>query len=109
MSINEKKLRSLSLVGTGDRSPGRGAIPAQRPTRGAGARRSWVRVLGNLVSGASGAKAMSISRRASAADVPLAIARAYYLAMMPPCGPTLVYVPVDDWIRLNRICDPVAL
>jgi benzoylformate decarboxylase len=46
---------------------------------------------------------------ARAADVPLAIARAYYLAMMPPCGPTLVSVPVDDWIRLNRICDPVAL
>jgi benzoylformate decarboxylase len=34
---------------------------------------------------------------ARAADVPLAIARAYYLAMMPPCGPTLVSVPVDDW------------
>jgi benzoylformate decarboxylase len=34
---------------------------------------------------------------ARAADVPLAIARAYYLAVMPPCGPTLVSVPVDDW------------
>lgn len=30
-------------------------------------------------------------------DVPLAIARAYYLAMMPPRGPVLVSVPVDDW------------
>jgi len=34
---------------------------------------------------------------ARAADVPLAIARAYYIAMMPPCGPVLVSVPVDDW------------
>ena len=30
-------------------------------------------------------------------DVPLAIARAYYLAMQEPCGPTFVSVPVDDW------------
>ncbi|MDM0107965.1 benzoylformate decarboxylase [Variovorax sp. J22R24] len=34
---------------------------------------------------------------ARAQDVPLAIARAYYLAMMPPRGPVLVSVPVDDW------------
>jgi benzoylformate decarboxylase len=34
---------------------------------------------------------------ARAADVPRAIARAYYLAMMPPRGPVLVSVPVDDW------------
>ena len=34
---------------------------------------------------------------ARAADVPLAIARAYYLAMLPPRGPVLVSVPVDDW------------
>jgi len=34
---------------------------------------------------------------ARAADVPLAIARAYYVAMLPPCGPVLVSVPVDDW------------
>jgi benzoylformate decarboxylase len=27
---------------------------------------------------------------ARAQDVPAAIARAYYLAMQPPCGPTLV-------------------
>jgi benzoylformate decarboxylase len=31
--------------------------------------------------------------------VPLAIARAYYLAMMPPRGPVLVSVPADDWAR----------
>ncbi|MBK9253241.1 MAG: benzoylformate decarboxylase [Proteobacteria bacterium] len=30
-------------------------------------------------------------------DVPAAIARAYYLAMQPPCGPTFVSVPIDDW------------
>lgn len=32
-------------------------------------------------------------------DVPAAIARAYYVAMQPPCGPTFVSVPVDDWAR----------
>jgi benzoylformate decarboxylase len=34
---------------------------------------------------------------ARAADVPAAIARAYYVAMQPPRGPTFVSVPVDDW------------
>ena len=34
---------------------------------------------------------------ARAEDVPLAIARAYYVAMMPPRGPVLVSVPADDW------------
>jgi benzoylformate decarboxylase len=34
---------------------------------------------------------------ARAQDVPAAIARAYYLAMQPPCGPTFVSIPVDDW------------
>jgi benzoylformate decarboxylase len=34
---------------------------------------------------------------ARAQDVPLAIARAYYVAMMPPRGPVLVSVPADDW------------
>ncbi|MGL6109658.1 MAG: benzoylformate decarboxylase [Rubrivivax sp.] len=34
---------------------------------------------------------------ARAEDVPLAIARAYYLAMMPPRGPVLVSIPADDW------------
>jgi benzoylformate decarboxylase len=32
-------------------------------------------------------------------DVPAAIARAYYMAMQPPCGPTFVSVPVDDWMH----------
>jgi benzoylformate decarboxylase len=34
---------------------------------------------------------------ARAEDVPAAIARAYYVAMQPPCGPTFVSVPIDDW------------
>ncbi|HEU5201128.1 MAG TPA: thiamine pyrophosphate-binding protein, partial [Ktedonobacterales bacterium] len=34
---------------------------------------------------------------ARAEDVPAALARAYYLAMQKPCGPTFVSVPVDDW------------
>src|ERR1700755_3028078 len=33
------------------------------------------------------------------ADVPAAIARAYYTAMQPPCGPTFVSVPIDDWTK----------
>src|ERR1700722_8092096 len=41
---------------------------------------------------------------ARAEDVPGAIARAYYIAMQPPRGPTFVSIPVDDW---DRICDPV--
>ncbi|CAM3616016.1 benzoylformate decarboxylase [Castellaniella denitrificans] len=41
---------------------------------------------------------------ARAEDVPLAIARAYYMAMQPPCGPVLVSVPADDW---GRLCEPV--
>jgi benzoylformate decarboxylase len=36
---------------------------------------------------------------ARAADVPAAIARAYYTALQPPRGPTFVSVPVDDWDR----------
>ena len=32
-------------------------------------------------------------------DVPAAIARAYYVAMQPPCGPTFVSIPIDDWTR----------
>jgi benzoylformate decarboxylase len=39
------------------------------------------------------------SEPARAQDVPAAIARAYYLAMQPPCGPTFVSIPVDDWDR----------
>jgi benzoylformate decarboxylase len=34
---------------------------------------------------------------ACAQDVPAAIARAYYIAMQPPCGPAFVSVPIDDW------------
>jgi benzoylformate decarboxylase len=42
---------------------------------------------------------------ARAEDVPAAIARAYYLAMQPPCGPTFVSIPVDDW---DRATEPLA-
>lgn len=41
---------------------------------------------------------------ARAQDVPAAIARAYHIAMEPPCGPTFVSVPVDDW---DQACDPI--
>jgi benzoylformate decarboxylase len=41
---------------------------------------------------------------ARAEDVPAAIARAYYVAMQAPQGPTFVSIPVDDW---NRKCQPV--
>jgi benzoylformate decarboxylase len=41
---------------------------------------------------------------ARAEDVPAAIARAYYTAMLPPRGPAFVSVPVDDW---ERLCAPV--
>ena len=34
-------------------------------------------------------------------DVPAAIARAYYVAMQPPCGPTFVSVPIDDWMHAD--------
>jgi benzoylformate decarboxylase len=39
---------------------------------------------------------------ARAEDVPAAIARAYYVAMQPPCGPTFVSVPIDDWSRATQ-------
>ncbi len=42
---------------------------------------------------------------ARAEDVPLAIARAYHVAMTPPRGPVLVSVPADDWSVLT---EPVA-
>jgi benzoylformate decarboxylase len=42
---------------------------------------------------------------ARAQDVPLAIARAYHVAMTPPRGPVLVSVPADDWAQA---CAPVA-
>ena len=34
---------------------------------------------------------------ARAEDVPAAIARAYHVATQPPCGPTFVSIPIDDW------------
>ena len=39
---------------------------------------------------------------ARAENVPAAIARAYYVAMQPPCGPTFVSVPIDDWTRQTQ-------
>ena len=39
---------------------------------------------------------------ARAEDVPAAIARAYYVAMQPPCGPTFISVPVDDWTHQTQ-------
>ncbi|MBR1164515.1 benzoylformate decarboxylase [Bradyrhizobium elkanii] len=42
---------------------------------------------------------------ARAEDVPAAIARAYYVAMQPPCGPTFVSVPIDDWAHATRPLD----
>jgi benzoylformate decarboxylase len=36
---------------------------------------------------------------ARAEDVPMAIARAYYIAMQRPFGPTFVSIPEDDWDR----------
>ena len=37
--------------------------------------------------------------------MPGAIARAYHIAMQPPCGPAFVSIPVDDW---DRLTEPVA-
>ena len=37
--------------------------------------------------------------------MPAAIARAYYVAMQPPRGPTFVSIPIDDW---DRPCEPLA-
>ncbi len=42
---------------------------------------------------------------ARAEDVPLAIARAYYIAMQEPRGPVFVSIPADDW---DRPAQPVA-
>lgn len=39
---------------------------------------------------------------ARAEDVPLAIARAYHIAMQAPRGPVFVSIPIDDW---DRPCD----
>jgi benzoylformate decarboxylase len=35
-------------------------------------------------------------------DVPRALARAYHIAMQPPCGPVFVSIPADDW---DASCD----
>lgn len=43
---------------------------------------------------------------ARAEDVPQAVARAYYLAMMPPRGPVLVSIPVDDWDQSAQLIAP---
>jgi benzoylformate decarboxylase len=43
---------------------------------------------------------------ACAQDVPAAIARAYHIAMQPPCGPAFVSVPIDDWDQPARPVEP---
>ncbi|CAJ0851356.1 benzoylformate decarboxylase [Ralstonia flatus] len=43
---------------------------------------------------------------ARAQDVPLALARAYHVAMQEPRGPVLVSIPVDDW---DQPTEPVAV
>jgi benzoylformate decarboxylase len=43
---------------------------------------------------------------ARAEDVPGAIARAYHLAMQPPCGPTFVSIPIDDWTHPAQWLQP---
>ncbi|MBO9575041.1 MAG: benzoylformate decarboxylase [Sphingobium sp.] len=42
---------------------------------------------------------------ARAEDVPLAILRAYHMAMQAPRGPVFVSVPIDDW---DRPCEPIV-
>ncbi|MBA4353107.1 MAG: benzoylformate decarboxylase [Novosphingobium sp.] len=42
---------------------------------------------------------------ARAEDVPAALHRAWLVAMEPPCGPTFVSIPIDDW---DRDCEPFA-
>lgn len=42
---------------------------------------------------------------ARAEDVPLAILRAYHMAMQEPRGPVFVSVPIDDW---DRPCQPIT-
>lgn len=43
---------------------------------------------------------------ARAEDVPLAIARAYQIAMTPPRGPVFVSIPADDWSVLTEKVAP---
>lgn len=40
---------------------------------------------------------------ARAEDVPAALHRAWLVAMEPPCGPTFLSIPIDDW---DRECEP---
>ena len=49
------------------------------------------------------------SEPARGEDVPAAIARAYYVAMQQPCGPTFVSIPVDDWERESDAVVPRTL
>ncbi len=57
---------------------------------------------------------------ARAQDVPAAIERAWLVAMEPPCGPTFVSIPIDDWdqpcpphqarrIHADRLPSPAAI
>jgi benzoylformate decarboxylase len=41
-----------------------------------------------------------------AEDVPVAIARAYYLAIQPPMGPVFLSIPMDDW---THECHPLTV
>ncbi|UVA79756.1 benzoylformate decarboxylase [Pandoraea commovens] len=43
---------------------------------------------------------------ARAEDVPLALARAYHIAMQEPKGPVFVSIPVDDWDRPAETLPP---
>lgn len=43
---------------------------------------------------------------ARAEDVPLALLRAWHMAMQPPCGPVFLSIPADDW---DRPCDWVDM
>ena len=43
---------------------------------------------------------------ARAEDVPLALARAYHIAMQAPCGPVFVSIPADDWEQPSDWVDP---
>lgn len=43
---------------------------------------------------------------ARAEDVPLALARAYHIAMQPPCGPVFVSIPADDWEQPSDWVEP---
>lgn len=43
---------------------------------------------------------------ARAEDVPLALARAYHIAMQAPRGPVFVSIPADDWDRTAEYVEP---